>query len=368
MSRPLLTRFAVLTAAAGCLAAAVGPASAATTPYPFPVTVTTTGGARQFAVTQTDGTTPVQGFAFGTSLRELPFQVKVSDQGVPLLGNNYAVSATMSNMYYKPTPTTTDYSTMIPSNQVGLAYSPSSLRATGLQLPVVPQVSLTGALSCSTLGPLENLTGALLDACTLLLDPITNGGAVDTVATGATQVLTEAELAVNGVLDVAKLPLSLTGAQEGGRFVTPAKLDANDPVSGAGATAKRIMTGTNLLTGSTLADAAARVDAALDAALVGAPILPKDGAGSLVTQNELLTALSQQASLASVVEKLRLVTDQSQVAAVVAGVNGVVNDVTVNQLSVMSGNYSSLPILTVAPVTIRAGAYEGQLTVDFFQE
>ena len=368
MSRPRLMRCAVLTAAAACLVATVGPASAATSPYPFPVTVTTTGGARQFAVTQTDGTTRIDGFAFGTSLRELPFQVTVSDQGVPLLGNNYAVSATMSNMYYKPTPSTTDYSTMIPSSQVGLAYAPSSLRATGLQLPVVPTVSLTGALSCGSLGSLASLTGALLDACTLLLAPLTAGGAVNTVATGATQMLTEAQLAVNGALDLAKLPLSLTGAQEGGRFLTPAKLDAGDPVAGTGATAKRIMTGTNLLTGSTLADAAARVDAALDTALTGKAVLPKDGPASLVSQNELLTALSQQASLASVVEKLRLVTDQSQVAAVLAGVTGVVNDVTVNQLSVMSGNYSALPILTVAPVTIRAGAYQGQLTVDFFQE
>lgn len=369
MSRSLARRATVVAAATGCLMAALGPATAATTPNPFPVTITTTGGNRQFNVTQADGQTQLDRLAFGTDLSELPFQVTVTDQGIPLAGNDYSVSATMSNMYYKPTADTTDYKTMIPSNDLGLRYEPNSLRALGLKLPVVPEIKLGGQLSCSRLN-LSLLSVLLQDACAELLQPFAESGAVDTVTNGATQELTETQLAVDGVLDLAKLPLALTGVQEGGRFVTPAKFNADDPVSGDGATSKRMMAGTNRLIGDTLDATVARVDAALDRALTGVAILPKDGSPSLVAKSELLTALSQQASLASIVEKLRGASDEEQdeVDQILAGATGLVNDVTVNQLSVMSGTYFAKPILTVAPVTIRPGAYEGKLTVDFFQE
>lgn len=374
MSRSLARRLTLAAAAASCLAAAALPAVAQTTEG-LPVTIQTTGGSRVFDVTKPDGTN-LTGFDFGTG-GQLPWRVVVTDTGVPLLGNNYFVNTKMSNLYYQQPVTgggyTTDYTTKIASDNLSLAYSPNPLGATGLQLPVVPEVLLGGSLTCSGLGDLTTLVQDLKDACALIATLTTAGtNIVNTKVLAATQGLDTADLTAGagGALKLADLPMALLGAQEGGRFTKPAKADANDPVAGTDATSKRIMTGTGRLVGDTLAKTLDLVTASLTSHLGALPMTPgAAGATSLVGTNEILTGLKAQTTFAEIATLLSAstVTDAQRVS-VLQNVTGALQNVVSDRLSSMSGVYSALPILEARATTIKAGLYKGTLTVDFFQE
>lgn len=357
MTRTAARRLTVLAAAGGCLAAATLPALA----VEVPVTLDTTGGDRQFSVLDAAGD-PLTALAFGQN-RAMPFRVEVADQGVPLLGNDFQVSATMSNLYLQNADGSTDHTAMVPSGSLLLSYGANPLGAAGLQLPVVPEFTLGGTLSCEGLSvPALSTLATVCGLIATLTSP------VDAAVAGDPQVLDELDLiAALGGLDLAGLPLSLTGGQDRGRFSVPARAGADDPVTGAGATSKRLLTGTNLLTGDTLQDVLDRVDEVLRESLAGADVLPSDGDAPVLGTDKVLDALSQQSAELALIADLLRELPADQVLAILDGLTASLDALGLAQLSSLTGTYSSAPVLEAQPVTTRPGTYAGTMTVDFFQ-
>ena len=348
-------------AAAGVVSACLLSVSVPALAADFPVTIDTDGGTRQFSVLDAGGSPLVQ-LDFGQD-RAMPFQVVVQDGGMPLLGNDFTVSAQLSNLYLENTDGTTDYSAVVPSSSLSLSYGGNPLGASGIQLPVVPELTLGGTLTCDGLTPTPLST--LATVCSLiagLTEPLSSGVA------GPAVPLDEADIvaALEG-LDLSALPLSITGGQERGRFTTPAKRDADDPVDGVGATSKTLLAGTNLLTGDTLADALARVDAVLRDVVEGGPVLPTEGSESLLDVETVLDAVSQQSAVHASIAGLLRTLPADQVLTILGGVTATLDAVGLAQLSSLTGTWTSSPVLEAQPVTTRPGTYAGTMTVDFFQ-
>lgn len=358
MSRSRLTLAAAL---ALSLAGATLPALAAD----FPVTITTTGGTRQFTVLDGAGQAPLASLDFGAN-RSMPYKVRVTDVGVPLLGNDYSVATSMSNLYFTGAGGALDYTTMIPSSSLALDYSPTNpLSAAGLELPVIPEFTVSGSLSCAGLSPV--LLSPLATVCTLvgaLTGPVTAP-----VTAPAAQLVDSVDLqaALHDLdLGLDRLPLSLTGGQERGRFTVPASQSAQDPATGAGATSKIVMRGRNLLSGATLNETLTVVNAALATALAGVQVIPTGATPGLLEPGTILDALS--GTLPTLTGLIRALPLDDQLA-ILDGLTATLTPLTsvTGALGGLSGTYTASPVITAAPATTRPGTYTGTMTVDFFQ-
>lgn len=378
-----MIRRTLVLATATCLAAAsLGPALA----DPFPVTVTTTEGIRQFAVQNLDGS-PLTAFAFGAGGQQ-PFKTVVTDTDRSLSSPGYQVDATMSNLYLVGADSALDYATTIPSGAVRLGYGVTPLVADALSLPVASLLDIDGTLGNCTSSAVRNLLGidlgALLSLTQLLL-PIADQIALLTGPLGSVcQALAGVTAPVDTTVDrltttvsslqlpLGDLPFALTGAQERGAFTRPSfatgTAGAGDTAGKAAAaaasqtpTSKRIMAGTPGVTPGLLS----AVTSALTPVVGTLPLVSQDGTGALLSLDDLLAGLSGD-GLATLVSALGGLGATQQLALLNQLV-GTVLPFDVSALSTVSGRYTAFPILEVAPSTAVPGTYSGTLTVDFFQ-
>lgn len=117
-------------------------------------------GVRQFYVYEQAADADLSRLSFDDN-SEQPFRVVVRDTDRSLNGG-FEISASLTNLCYKNTDGTYDLGSVIPSRNLSLAFSPTNpLEATGLELPLVPQVAVTGQLlDCTDPGVPQRHGGA----------------------------------------------------------------------------------------------------------------------------------------------------------------------------------------------------------------
>jgi hypothetical protein len=377
MSRTLARRLTVLTAVGGCLAAAALPAVAQTpVEHQVSVTAVAAGGSRTFAVLKPDlPDTPLSSLTFNGN-GEQPFRVVVKDANKGLDGG-FEVSASMTNLYFKDLATAKhDLTSIIPSRNLAIAYdSTTPLSATGVTVPVLPQVKVTGTLPTCADPAVATLLGIppvtdLLDINAVL--KLLSGPqrlVCENLGTGAglpvDGTVTEAplDLAVpvaTSLLGLGDLPLSLAGGQESGAFSHPSYrgpvATADAPANPTPATTKRLMTGRPQVSPSLLTG--------LNGALATAVGSVYGTADSLIDQNELLTALA--GSSPGLVTGLEGLNDPAKVETLLTPLSKTLATLDAAALSKISGDYTARPVLRANTTAARPGTYEGTLTIDFF--
>lgn len=374
MSRPRNRRLTVMTVAAGLLAGAALPALAATDTTK--VTYVVPDGTRQFKVTEVDGVTPLADFTFD-STRQKPFRTVVNDVNRPLLSDGYQVNAEMTNLY-RVVDATHDFESPIPAKNLTLTYGATPLAGTAT-LPVVPRISLSGALgTCADASIVTALglpgavaTPALTDPVFVLLSPLLqtvctelsllSGAArtVDVTVDGALESITAA-------LSLSDLPFTLTGG-EGGQFTNPSydgPIASLDPAAtgATAATAKRVMTGNPL---ASIGDVSRMLDS-LTAALVAAvpsTLIASDNSGVATLAAALAAISAENAPLVSTISRLD-VQDQLDMLGLLTQT---LLDVDMTALTTTTAQYDAYPVLQVAEYAAQQGTYEGTLVVDFFE-
>lgn len=148
---------------------------------------------------------------------------------------------------------------------------------TGLELPLVPQVAVTGQLLDCTdpgvqdllgievpllgglLGTLTDFLNSLTGAQGLLCDALSGGLAIDTVIsdTGSLPLPIDVDALTDlaGLAGLTDLPVGLLGGQDSGAFLNPTfvgPIAPEAPVGAAAATSKRVMSGTPNITDTLL--------------------------------------------------------------------------------------------------------------------
>lgn len=335
-----------------------------------PVTLTSLGGIRQFAVETVSGA-ELTALDLGTGGTQ-PFRTHVTDTAFSNLTAGYSVSATMSNLYFKTT-TGHNYAVKVPSSEVSLTYGTSPLSALGVSLTDLPKLSLSGTLaSCaglpstvqttlgvSTLGvPLDSADAALASLCTALGTGVPVTATIDGVLQTVTPTLAS-------ILD---LPTALTGASPGA-FSNPAfagTVGAGDPAAATApaATARRIMTGTPGLSAGLLS----ALTTALGNALAGVPLTTASDAGARTSLAAAISALQTSSTLAvaAVGNALATLSSAKQVAVLNTLTSTLVAPL-LGDIAAVNGQYFAFPILTATPSAPLAGTYDGTLTVTFVQ-
>jgi hypothetical protein len=361
----------------GCtLAAVAAPALADAGSSSVGVSFVTADTTRQFSVTKVDGTA-LNDFTFGSDLAQ-PFRTTVRDVNRLLNSNGYQVSATMTNLYLK-TATGHDFTTFIPSRDLGLSFA-SPLTGTA-HLPISPRVLLTGALGtcadadvAAALGfaSVSALTTALLGLLTPALTIVQNvctqlatAPAVNTIATAASQLV---DLAASTAAGLANLPFALTGSLQGGTFANPsyAGVGAGDPSpTNLVPTSKLIMKGTSLLgTGADLTGLLASLTTQLGTQLGGLPLLSSTGAPALLTLAQAESALS---SVQPLLNNALSALPAAQATTLLNKLTATLQAVTGLDLSSVTDASDGYPVLTAAPVASKAGQYDGTMVVDFIE-
>jgi hypothetical protein len=382
----------------------------------LPVTVDVAPGTRTFEVTRPDGT-PLDGFDFRTSPGGVPFRVTVTDDGMTTGAGPFSVSARMTNLYLKEGGAL-DFDHVIPSSAVSLGASAAPTLG-DLAVSVVPTVDVTGALSCSAvdwealdlqdvvqqasaqldpLAPLlgtvtdpvaqvtgdllqqvrvlDPLLGSLLDACAAVSQLA--GATVDSATELSPVVVDEATVAALAapVLDLRRLPVSVSGGVLKARFRNPARIpDSDDPSSGAGASALPVMSGRSQTGLDSLSDSLSLLDGAVRSVL-GAP----SGVVSGLPLDTLLAAVAAQGgSVGAVGTQLQSAASHATgsakeaaglaaVSSVVGGLTSTLQALTQSAVSTVDGVYAAHPVLHATPTAARPGTYEGVLLVDFVQQ
>lgn len=361
MSRPLARRLGLLTAVAASVTAAAVPAFA----EPVDVSITATEGTRQFAVQKLDST-PLTAIAFAGPTGSQPFKTVVTDKDRRVVSSGYQVNAQMSNLYLEGAGGALDYATKIASRDISLTYG-NALSASGITLPVVPQVSLTGtlgdcsnpdiaaALGITALDGVINTLASLLNTpeyavCTELAALDATTAVVNSTVAGMTQTLT------NLSVPLGDLPFALTGGMQGGPFTYPTyatgTVGAGD-TAGAGAattagqtpTTKRIMTGTPGITDGLKTLLLNTVNTAIGAL----PETSLDGTGAKTTLENALAGLSADSDLLGVVSSVSGLPVADQVAFINTLTSAVL-PIDLNALSVVSGKYEAFPVLNANSV------------------
>ncbi len=380
MARSLHKRLAAL-AAAGCLLAVAAPALAVTPACTtttvtqciagVPVTLTSTGGTRQFAVENIGGT-ELAALDLGTGGSQ-PFRTHVTDTNFSSLTEDYTVGATMSNLYLK-SGATHNYTVKVPSSEVALAYGTTPLSALGLSLATLPKLSLSGVLSsCGSLPAAAKTTlglsaiGAVVDPTDLALVQLCaalgTGVPVSGTVDGLLQTVTPA---VTSLLD---LPTALTGA-ESGAFTNPAfagTVGSADPAAGTApaATPRRIMTGTHGMS----AGLQAALTTALNNALAGVPLTSVNDLGARTTLAAVVASLqgSSTAAVAAAGNAIALLGNAAKEVAVLNSMTSTLVPPVLGDILRVSGQYFGFPILQATPTAPVPGVYDGTLTVTFVQ-
>jgi hypothetical protein len=345
------------------------------------VTLTGTGGTRQFSVEDLSGN-PLTALDLGTGSSQ-PFKLHVADSSfLPAAGQSgYTVSATMSNLYLKKSDGTYNYAVKVPSSELSIGFGNNPLSVAGLSLVDLPRLSIGGTLAAcaSPLTALTSLATSLglslaslsTDAVTALTTLCTTIGAsaapVSAVVDGALQNISN--LVPTSLLDA---PTALSGAY-GGSFSNPSyaagTVGAGDTAGASGApsaTSLTLMQGTQSLT----AALASLISGGLNTALNGLPLVA--GSGSAATTATAITtkladagtgtvaaALGQALQAMNAAQQLTAITTLLHLSAVATPLLGDIHAVT--------GNYYSVPVLTANPRTPVAGTYGGTMTVTFVQ-
>lgn len=366
---PRLTPRTAALAAVTATAAFAAPALAGSTATSaLPVSLQTLGGTRQFAVEDLSGA-PLTALDLGTSGTK-PFRTHVTDSGFTDLTHDYAVTATMTNLYLQ-TGQTHNYGTRIDSSDVSIAFGGTPLSLSGLSIPVLPKLTITAIPTCAALpASVLLVTGSLLTA--LPTSPLGQACAALTAASAATAgttavadgVLQTVTPTLNSLLDA---PVALSGAT-GGAFTLPdyTGVGAADPAkTSTPGTAVSLMTGTPGLT----ANLAAALQTALANALAGLPLTAATGTAAKTTVDAVLQALNASSStaLSTLGAALGSLTGTQQ-TALLNTLTTSLNLPSLLDLTSVSGQYFAFPTLkatTSAPV---AGTYDGTLTVTFVQK
>jgi hypothetical protein len=364
--------------AAALLGAAVAATAAPALADPVDVTVQTSAGSRQFAVQDLTGAA-LTGIHLGPGGQQ-PFRTTVADQGFQDLTAGYTVTAKMNNLYlHTGDPSAPDYSVAVPSSAVSLQYGTSPLSALGLDLSVLPKLSITGTLqSCADLdagvktalgldplGAVLDLTDtALLNLCDKLL--VADNTAVTLAVDSMLQQVQPA------VSDLADLPAALTGAQPGA-FTHPdfsaGTIGAGDTAGAAAAsgpaTTLSVMTGTPGMS-TALSNAIAT---SVNDAIGTLPLTTGDGTPAQAALADVVAALSSSADagVAAVGTALGALDATRQSALANTLVADLVPPALADILS-MSGQYHAFPVLKATPTTPQPGVYKGTLTVTFVQQ
>jgi len=307
------------------------------------------------------------------------FRVAVVDNSINDLTQPFTVSAVMNNLYKVNGASSYDYSTMVPSGDVSVAFPASSpLSAFGVGLTDVPTALVSGTIpSCQSLesaGLLSiNLTSLLTLSPTLCgtLDPLTNalsGGVLSSALAlpSTVNVLSSVTGTVSNLADLSALPFSIGGA-ESGAFSLPDYTNGigfGDPVASGkpAGTPRVLLTGhgasdlTNLLTQLGLSN--------------GLPLVSADGTAAMTSLTALLSALSAtgNAALQNLVSALTPLSTSDQLA-ILNTLSGTLSTALAN-LSAESGTYNAFPSLKVTPSNPNqaAGTYSGTLTITMVQQ
>lgn len=365
------SRGVVALAAVGGLLAIATPAIGAD----VNVTLTSTPGSRQFAVQDLTGV-DLTAINLGSGGQQ-PFRTVVTDSTFQNVTQGYTVSAKMNNLYlHTGSPLAAQYATKVPSSEVSLQYGTSPLSALGVDLSVLPKITLGGTLeSCSDLGGpvktalglsalgvvLDGLDTSLISVCSAL--SAVDGTAVTGTVDGALQQITPV---INSLAD---LPTALTGA-------TPGPFTNADYSNGVGAgdtagaadapaaTSLGIMTGTPGLSASL----STQIKNQLDTALGSLPLASVTGAGAQTTVGAVITALSSSATAGVAAVGTALSTlDSARQVTLVNTLTGTVAVPVLGDLKSLSGQYYAFPILKATPTTPVPGVYRGTMTVTFVQ-
>lgn len=385
MSRPLARRVAVLTAVGSCLAAAALPAVAAgpTVTDGESSTVVSLAapeaGTRQLRVLDLAGAelTDLE-LRPGTPA---PFRVQVVDDGVGHLTelnadgkavSGFTVQALMNNLYLDGNANGNDY---IAAEDIDVAFAPGALRSLG-GLTALPDLTLSGTLTCdpaldalgltlsdllalSVAGTLTSLQSLVLELCNTLT---TAGQTITALGVDST-----VERALSALQD---LPFALTG-QEAFTFdadYTTGK-GLEDTVRGGPAGARIAGTPRPLLVGTpALTTGLTTTLTGLAAALEGVEPVQVGVQDGVATFEDVFTGLSAAAmgELASLLAEIHAA--DPGVAAPVLNVLAVdVLDFDLDDLTDVTAQYNSFPVMTATPSSPKAGAYSGHMTVTLVQ-
>ena len=385
MSRSSARRLAVLTLAGGCLAAAAVPALADPTPVtPSSETVVSTAatgaGTRQLQVLKLDGNA-LDNLTLTPGVPS-PFRVKVQDTGVGQLGDaaglpngnaDFQVQAVMNNLYLAGNG---DAASFIPAEDIDVAFGAGSMTALG-DVTALAEGTLSGTLTCTSITSalnIGNLAAFILDPATALLgslvqdvcDALPTGG-LDAAGIPLSSSLTET---VKGLTD---LPIAL-GAQSDFSF-TPdynTGIGAADNVRVASRTDGKADGFTPnprlLLTGTPSATAGLTGLSTLATQMTALPLVAATG-DSTATLNDVIGALSLagNGALATALTNLAA-EDLGSAVTTVALLNGVISSVGLDDITGVTAQYNSLPIMTVTPTNpIPDGTYTGTMTVTLVQ-
>jgi hypothetical protein len=373
LSRPG-TALVALTAAV----AVAGPATAAN----VDVTITGLGGTRQFSVEDLTGAT-LTALDLGTG-QPKPFRTHVQDASflpASASGDDYSVTATLSNLYLKTGASTYNYAVKVPSSALAIDFGSTPLAGSGITVQDLPKLSLSGTLSnClglsntlkSALGlgtsgllnglPLDPSNTGLSTLCTTLLTTTSLTATVD----GAVQNLTPT---LSSVLD---LPSQLSGAT-GGAFTNASyaagTVGAGDTAGAQGAptpTSVPLMTGTHNLSAGLISALSTALTSALSGLpLVSAAVTPTQSTLDAVVAGLTTTGNSVGQQLGAVLGTL---TDANKATVLNGlGLSSTPLAPVLADISGITGSYYAFPILTAAPDNPVAGTYGGTMTVTFVQ-
>lgn len=360
-----------LTACCAVTVAAPAPALAADGPNDVAVSLSATGGTRQFDVLQTGTTQPLSSLDLG-STGSRSFRTRVRDEHFETLTRGYDVTATMSNLYLVHGDGSHDPAVKVPSSQ--LSVSAGGLRADALAVSLLPRLSVEGTLaSCPALPDavktslgiplgaglpalLTGLHGPLLALCTALG---ATGAPVAGTVDGALQQVTTA------VADVAELPNALTAGA--GRAFDDAdyahdRVAALDP-DRAGAPAA---TGVDVMSGAAAGTLPAELVTALrtelTAALAGVPLVSATDTGAATTVSRALGTVTDTAVRRAVAG----LTSAQQAELLRTLPVTLLDPVLASVKGVTTAYYatSTLSAVRNAPVP---GVYDGTLTLTFVQ-
>lgn len=340
------------------------------------VALQTIPGSRQFAVQDISGG-ELTAIDLGSGGQQ-PFRTVVTDSTFQNVTQGYDVSAKMNNLYlHTGNPLAPDFGTKVPSSEVSLQYGTSPLSALGLDLTVLPKVSVSGTLqSCPELdATTKSLLG--LDSLGAVLD------LTDTALTTlCSKLLLADNQAVTGTVDsalqeiqptltsLADLPAALTGAQPGpftnADYANGIGVGDTAGASGApAATSLGIMTGTPGLS-SALRDA---ITAAVTTSIGSLPLTAANDTGSQTTVAAAIAMLSSSTTTAvAEVGTALSALDAAKQSALLNTLTGAVAVPVLGDIRSISGRYYAFPVLKATPTTPVPGTYKGTMTVTFVQE
>ena len=337
-------------------------------------------GGRNFEVTDVSGRPFDEEYVF--SLQPgVPrtFRTAVTDEVleiVDLANQGFTVYAEMNNLYRHDEGAVDYNAERIPSSAIDVSYATDPLRLAGLLADIKPEILLEtvdGGISCSIIDDIDGidlsgtasslpLVGSLLDACNDLLE-----GTLTFDDVPLAEVLVEA-LDLSDVT-LATLPL-VPDTGDDGPFTNAdyshgigGNDEATDVPEGHTPTAIDLLVGEP-------ATSIAALDPLLAALFDGLDLVSEDGDGAVASVQDVINALlsSGDAEIEALGEILNDLGLADQVTVINELLDYVVQPLGLDDLDALSGQYWSLPRLTVDPDGVPAGTYKGTLTVTFIDD